>query len=588
MGLFQVNKPKSAAKIIIPSGDQLNGLVMDTLAEIARIVGITLGPGGRQVLLERPEMNMKPIITKDGVTVINNLGFQDSVKQLILESVRDAAGRTASEAGDGTTTATILSYAIAKHLGDAISDKSRMSPQSIVREMQSLMSFIEKRIDKYKTLINGEDDNYQNLLLKVAALSANGDAALAEVVVDGFNKVGDEGNLTIVEIPSGTSRYHVEKIRGYTIERGYEESCKNLAPLFLNDKTGTLVIANEPMFILYDGVLSDFSQIFPTMNNLAEVMKRLGKAGTLVIVAHAFSDTLIGDLQLNWSDPRSHLKIFPMVSQSNAIRGSESDFLFDLQAYIGSPVYNPVTRPLIDATAEEILTSSRATYFECGRFRSSVMVNEDEFAIQVRVDELKGRLEKPESDYERRELQVRLGKLTSGIARLSIYAPTAGDTREKRDRADDAWCAIRGAIRHGVLPGGGFTLVKLSGDLASHASSTKDLVTRAAANILSDALLEPVKKLYSNYGYNVDKVDQAVTALLTSNDKTFDIMTQRWVPKSDLLDSLPACLEAIRNSVSIASLLGTLGGVVSFYRDQDADSKEQQFARRFEQAAGEQ
>lgn len=584
MGLFQVNKPKSAAKIMIPGGADLGKTVLDTLEHISNMVGITLGPGGRQVLIERPEMNMKPIITKDGVTVIKNLGFKDSVRQLILESVRDAAGRTASEAGDGTTTATILSYAVANHLSRAIADSSRMSPQLIVREMQALIPFVEKRVAKYKLEVTGEF--YKDRLQKVATLSANGDQALAAAVIDAFDTVGEEGNMTIVEV-DGNSKYEVEKIDGYSVDLGYEDSCKNLAPLFVNDKTGTLVIAQNPMFILFDGVITDISQIFESVNKLSEYVGKNRHDKTVILVAHGFSDTVIGDLQVNWSHPQTVLKIFPLRAPANAIQNSASDFLYDLQAYIGSPVFNPITRPLIDMDPSEIATSSRATFFECGRFRSSIMVREDEFAIQVRVDELKRRLEKPESEYEQRELEVRVGKLTSGIARLKIYGPSAGETREKRDRADDAWCAIRGAINHGVLPGGGFTLVKLSADLMTKASRSKSVASKVAATILGEALLEPVRKLYRNYGDSEVKIEKVLQDLLKSADKTFDIMEQKWVSTADLLDSLPAVMEAIRNSISIASLLGTLGGIVSFQRDEDTDSQEQQFARRFERAIGE-
>jgi chaperonin GroEL len=584
MGLFQVNKPKSAAKIMIPSSKKLGVTVLDTLEHIAQMVGATLGPGGKQILIERPEMNMKPIVTKDGVTVIKNLGYKDSVQQLILESVRDAAGRTASEAGDGTTTATILSYAVASHLNYAIQDTSRMSPQRIVREMQALVPFIEQRIVKYKMDVTGE--HYQDTLHRVATLSANGDRALAAAVIEAYDTVGEEGNMTIVEI-EGKSKYEVERIDGYSVDIGYEDSCKNLAPLFLNDKTGSLVVVQNPMFILFDGVITDISQVFEALNRLSEYVGQNRHDKTVILVAHGFSDPVIGDLQVNWSHPQTILKVFPLRTPENAIKNSQSDFLYDLQAYTGAPVYNPVTRPLIDLNAEEVATSSRATFFECGRFRSSIMVNEDEFAIQVRVDELKRRLENPESEYEQRDLEVRLGKLTSGIARLKICGPSAGETREKRDRADDAWCAIRGAIKHGVLPGGGFTLVKLSADLAAHSSRARTAAGKAAAGILSDALLEPVKTLYRNYGYTDKQIDHALMDLLSSSDQTFDIMEQRWVNISELLDSVPACLEAIRNSISIASLLGTLGGIISFQRDQDTDFQEQQFARRFERAIGE-
>lgn len=219
MGLFQSSKPKSAGKIMLSSKDQLNTLVLETLTHMASMAGSTLGPGGRQVLIERPEMGMKPIITKDGVTVIKNLGYADSVKQLILESARDAALRTASEAGDGTTTATILSSAIADYTYEASKNNPKMSPQRIVRELQNMVPYIKEKIKTFS--IFADSDNYTEVLKSVAALSANSDSELADSVIEAFDTVGEEGNLTIVEA-TGPSKYEVERISGYTVDQGYE------------------------------------------------------------------------------------------------------------------------------------------------------------------------------------------------------------------------------------------------------------------------------------------------------------------------------------------------------------------------------
>src|SRR5271157_4238132 len=207
MSLFQVSKPKSAAKIMVPPGKGLEDEVLETLAHMASEVGVTLGPGGKQVLIERPEMNMKPIITKDGVTVAKSLGYDSAIKQLILESARDAALRTASEAGDGTTTATILSSSIATSTAAVVRANSKLSPQKIVRELQALVPGIVEKIEQYK--IKLDNKNYDSVLLRVATLSANGDVDLAKAVIEGFNMVGEEGNMTIVE-SNGESKYKVE------------------------------------------------------------------------------------------------------------------------------------------------------------------------------------------------------------------------------------------------------------------------------------------------------------------------------------------------------------------------------------------
>lgn len=584
MGLFQVSKPKSAPKRMIPGSKELQEIVLTTLAHVAEMVGQTLGPGGNAVLIERGEMNMRPIITKDGVTVMKSLGFRDPVRQLILESARDAALRTASEAGDGTTTASILSESIARMTAQR-ADQDRYSPQQLVREMQALVPLLNKRVDGYKLPVTGEA--YADTLLKVASLSANGDHDLAAAVVEALDTVGEEGNMTIVEV-EGPSRYAVSKIKGYTVDSGYEESCKSLASAFVNDRSGTLVTLTNPTFLMFDGVVTDTMQVLDALNKLVGYMDEVKRHDRgVVLVAHGFADTVVGDLQVNWSDARSTVKVYPMITPKSAIRGAESQFLYDLQAYTGCPVYNPISRPLRDLDPSHVVGRSRATFFEAGRFRSSVIADEDEFAIEVRLGELKQAREKAESQYEARELDVRIGKLTSGIARLEIYGLSAGETREKRDRADDAWCAVRGAIRAGTLPGGGYVLVRLSADLTVESAKRKG-AAKQAAEILAAALLQPVRSLYRNYGYKDPvAVEERISELLRRDGETYDLLRQEWVPKDQLLDSAPAVTEAIANSLSIASLLGTLGGVVAFDRDSDADLAEQQFARRFERATGE-
>lgn len=585
MSMFQVNKPKSAAKIMVPSGDQLTDTIMDTLDEMSRMAGETLGPGGKQVLLERQEINMKPIVTKDGVTVIKHLGFDSPVKQLILEAARDAAIRTANEAGDGTTTATVLSSAICRATVGVVRANPKISPQRIVREMQRIVPDLMKKIDSYKIDVTGE--NYELTLLKVATLSANGDNELAAKIVEGNDLVGDEGDMTIVEM-TGQSKYVIEKIHGYTVERGYEESARTFAQGFINDKSGTMVVLDKPVFILYDGVINDFMQVYDAMQKLHQAMdQKKIQDKNVVLVAHGFSDIVLADFHTNWNHSKSALKIFPLMTPEKAIQNWRTNFLFDLQAYTGTPVFNPADKPIIDMDADGLIEANRVEKFECSRFKTMIFAEEDEAAVSIRVEELREYKKNPESDYEANDLNVRIGKLNSGIVRLNIYGLSGAETREKRDRAEDAWMAIKGAIKHGAVPGGGYVLIKLAAFLQTTAQLIQSTARHHAVKILGESLLEPVRLLYRNYGYNPADIESQLVAMLANEKETFDISEEVWVPKEDLLDSLPAVSEAIRNSVSIASLLGTMGGIVAFKRDWQTDKDEEKFVRNFESAIGE-
>lgn len=570
---------------MLPSSLELENAVVTTLAHIAEMVGATLGPGGRHVLIERQEMGMKPIVSKDGVTVFKHLGYQSASRQLILEAARDAATRTASEAGDGTTTATILSSAIASATADVVKANPRVSPQRIVREMEALVPAIMKKIDSYKLYVDSE--NYASVLLKVATLSANGDNELASAVIEALDTVGEEGNMTIVE-SSGNSRYSIERIHGYTVELGYEESCRNFGSGFINDKSGTQVNLEAPVFILFDGVVNDIMQVFPALQALGGQFEKTARVNRgIVLVAHGFSDSFLGDLSFNWNSPQSTAKVFPLLTPQSAIHNARTNFLYDLQAYVGVPVFNPTDRPVSDLDPEKMTDNCRAISFECNRFRSSIFAKEDIDAIQLRVDELKEHLKAPESEYEAKDLQVRIGKLTSGIARLNISAPSSSETREKRDRAEDAWMAIKGASKHGALPGGGYVLVQLSADLFNAEKELQVSPKKLALLILATSLLKPVEVLYRNYGYSDEETKSQIVKLLNSDNQTFDISEQKWVDKFDILDSGPAVIEAIRNSISIASLLGTVGGIIAFKRDTEEDRKEADLVRKFETAIGE-
>lgn len=588
MSLFQTSKPKSAAKLMMPSSDNLKKIIIDTLNHMSEMAGITLGPGGRTVIIDRPELNMKPIITKDGVTVIKNLGYDNPVQQLILEAARDAAIRTGNEAGDGTTTSTILSSAICESTSNVVKQNPKLSPQRIVREMQKIVPIILDKINEYKIDITG--DNYDETLLKVASLSANGDNELAATIIEGLSLVGDEGDMTIVEVNSGgPSRNEVKRINGYTVDRGYEESTRGLSTGFLNDKSGTMVVLNSPVFILFDGVINDMNQIFDALQKLNGAMDNAKvQDRNVVIVSHGFSDMALGDLHTNWNHPKASMKVFPLVTPEKAIMNWRTNFLYDLQAYTGTTVFNPVDKPVVDMNPDALIASSRVKQFECSRFKAMVFAQEDTDAIQIRVDELKEQRNNPESDYELNDLNVRIGKLTSGIVRLSIFGPSAGETREKRDRAEDAWMAIKGAIKLGAVPGGGYVLVRL----AAHLQATASLIhtpsaRRYAIEILGEAFIKPVRLLYKNYGYNDLDIDRHIGEMLRLDDQTFDISEEKWVPKFDLLDSMPAVSEAIRNSISIASMLGTLGGIVAFKRDYQTDKDEERLVRQFESAIGE-
>lgn len=565
--MYQASKPKSVGKIALPNSPSLSNRVLETLRKTARIVGDTLGPFGRQILIEHQDSNGKPFATKDGVTVFKNIGYEDSIEQVVLEAARDAVVRTAQEAGDGTTTATILSYAIAKYTTEYAKKNKNFPPQRIVRSINAMIPLLETFIKENSYKVGAK--NYQEILKKVATLSANGDVKMAELIMEAFDLVGEAGNITISE-DYGLPGYEVQKFDGFTVEKGYEESCQNFYSAFVNDQANSRVFLEKPIYILFDGnVIEPNSILFPINLIGANYETNPDTAPKhIIVVAHSFSKNVLAWMAHNFI--HGAVKIFPLLTSQTVIQNSQGQLLHDISAFTGATVWNPLARPIQQASFEE-LCKGTSEAFESTRYRSTVIGLPDPSSVELRVDELKSLMGKAESVRDRLELEVRIAKLTCGIAKVKVIGPSQIEIREKKDRAEDAWCAIRSASKYGALPGGCWTLIHMSKMLRSMMKDVPNQDQAVACEILSNAFLEPVDVLYSNAGYPTNKIEEMVHKMMENPEQTFDLQNDKWVAKSEVLDSSAAVLEAVRNSISISTLLGTLGGVVVFKRDRGMD-----------------
>ncbi len=586
---MEYQKVKSVAKQVTPKSPRLSRSILDTMKTVSDIVGATLGPGGQQVLIERFEHAMPPMVTKDGVTVFRSLGFTDAAQHCIMEAARDAAVRTASEAGDGTTTATVLAESIVRLTNEFCERNRSARPQKVVRRLEAAFrdvidpvilgtpytdeGGIQRRRDDGLTIrVDSTTEEGAKLLRNVAKISANGDEELADAVMECFKIVGDEGNVTISEV-SGPSSYEVEAIDGYPIPMGYEESCAKFYPKFINSAGDQMTRMESPVFVLYHGVLTDVATAYTLLSKVGDQFELLIRGEqteyrhhNVVFVAVGFSEQVLGTFAAGFQDPRS-IKIFPLTIPKSPMRNFQTQFLEDLSAITGATIFNPLDRPLDVGELEDL--GPGTTSFECGRFRSAIIGRATgepwETNLLDQISVVEAQLAKPESDLDKLLLQERLGKLTGGIAKLRVIGASNGELKEKRDRAEDAVCAVRGAIKHGCLPGGGWVLLKVISLLDS-----TDPVMR---EVLKPALMEPVFRLLFNCGMNESEaarvIDPILQAMKEGRVLVYDAMEDKHGDPVDLgvLDSTPAVLEAIRNSISIAALLGTLGGTVVFSRD---------------------
>lgn len=578
---FNYRKVKSAAKIIKTKGPELEKIVLDTMKTIADIVGGTLGPGGQPVLIERQEQDLPPIVTKDGVTVFRHLGFTDATAQVILENVRDGSARTASEAGDGTTTTAILSEAIVRLTHKFCKEHPKMSPQRVVRRLMNMFqNVLEPEIKRMSVKSNFATDEGRKMLHSVAKVSANGDTALADAVIKCFDLVGDGGNVTLTEF-SGHTGYEVETIEGYPLPGvGFEDSCGKYQSKFINDQQRQRVFLEKPVFVVYHGQIRDIQCTVNLMEKIAQAWESRGFSHNVVLVATGFSETVIAQLAFNFAQGGT-INVLPLVVQPSPVPGGQLGVLEDICAFTGASLLDQLHAPI--ETADIDCLGTFAKEFEMTRFRSTIFSKDGEVQEdgsvgdppntllvldQVsRIDSLKA---DAASELDKSFFEERVGKLTGGIARLKIIGSSSGEMRERRDRAEDAVCAVRGAIAHGVLPGGGWALLRLFKKLRQEHNDP------IIEHVLCPALLAPVARLLGNIGYQ-DERNEIIEQLIRGTDNTvFDALDGKFVDafEAGLLDSTPAVLEALRSSTSVSSLVGTLGGTVVYPRDNVLEQQE--------------
>lgn len=556
-------KPHAAAKNMLVDDDQLETKVLSTMKTIADLVGVTLGPSGKPVLIERQDYGLSHILTKDGVTVFRNIGFKDTSQQVIMETARDAAVKTASSAGDGTTTATVLAEAIVRYTNKYCKANPKVSPRKVVRKLENVLNdFILPKIKEWSIRV---DDK---ILHSVAKLSANGDTELADAVMKAFEYVGDDGNISLIEM-SGPSHYEVEALKGYPINMGYEESCGRYFQLFLNDRANNRCFMEKPVFVLYYGAITEIQTCQLLMEKIGQAWEMEKFNHNVVLVATAFSETVLATLMNNFAHTGT-INVFPLVAPKSTLINGQMHFLHDLSAVTSAKVFDPITSPL--DTAELTDLGYGIDSFEVTRYRSTILGLSDEDLVIARADELKHAIENAESTYDRSLLEERLGKLTGGVAKLKVIGASSGELREKRDRAEDAIFAVRGAKKFGALPGGCYTLVRLAMEV--------DISDPIIYEVLVPSLMAPIEKLLDNCGLSDDEQVEVIRALKYHTSRNvcmvYDAFKDAFVDpiEGGILDSTPAVSEALRNSVSIASLLGTLGGTICFQRDMDLERSE--------------
>lgn len=554
-------KAKTAPKMFETDNKKLKHIVLRTMKRISDIVGSSLGPGGKVTLIESDYPGIPNKITKDGVTIFKSLGESDPYAHLVIETARDVAQRTATEAGDGTTTATVLSYAIIANLFAFCEKNPKYSPQKAARRIEKVTREILVPYIRSRSTMVTEDNKH--LLKMVAKVSANGDEEMASAVIDAFEQIGygDASHVTIREL-SGPHGYKVERIDGFPIPMGYEESIGKLHTAFINDQANQRCFMEKPLFLLFDGQINDLVMFLPLLDSMGKKYVEEGSSDykNLVIVAHGFSENVLTQLAFNFSNPNT-MNVLPMITPMSQFLNSQLHFLNDLSAFTGSKVFG-LKDQISTATLQDL--GGGMDSYECYRFRSTVIGDPDPVNVEVRAADLTKMMANSESQAEKLWVQERLGKITNGIAKLTIFGGSNGELKEKVDRAEDGVCSVRSAITHGALPGG----CRLSIDMASKLASELE-VGDPAREVLMPSLLSLPQKLLDNAGYSQDEINEVLTKLYQNTELVYDVENQVYGKAEDLglFDATKAVEESLSNAVSIANVLGTMGGIVAHPRD---------------------
>jgi chaperonin GroEL len=576
-----VKKVKTPAKMYCSNPEQLQRITSITMDEISSIVGSSYGPGGKTTLIESDYPGIPNKNTKDGVTIFRSLGSSDPYKHLIIEQTRDAAQRTASEAGDGTTATTIVSATMVKSLFRYCEANRKESPQRATRVMNKIIK--NQLIPKVEEQSITIDVDNQHLLKKVAQVSANGDEEMAEAVITAFDMVGfgESSHVTIQEL-SGPGGYEVELIEGLPIAIGFEESIGKFHTGFINDKANQRCKLDKPLFLMFDGIINDLISFLPLIEELGNKFITEGDSdySNLVLVSHGFSESVLTNLAFNFANP-STLNVVPMVTPMTNIKNSRLEFLYDLSAFTGAKIFD-MTNQVSKATINDL--GAGMDSFEYYRFRTTIVGEPSDIDIDERAEELEIQLKNVASIAEKLDLEERLGKLTNGIAKLKIFGASNGELKERHDRCEDAVCAVRSTIKHGALPGGCRVLTNLALLLeGSYEEDHRDY--NLVQQVLIPSLMEPLRKLLDNAGYTTGEIEKIIIDYFQSPDKVYDIENMEFGTPEELgiFDATMAVTQTLENSVSIASVMGNLGGIICSPRDSQLEmqawKEEQDFNR---------
>jgi len=502
---------------------------VDTLADAVKV---TLGPKGRNVILEKTFGS--PTITKDGVTVAKEIELEDKFENMGAQMVKEVASKTSDVAGDGTTTATVLAQAIYREGSKLVA--SGMNPMALKRGIDKAVEVAVEELQKISKPTKDQEE-----IARVGTISANNDATIGNIIAEAMNKVGKEGVITVEEAKGMETT--LEVVEGMQFDRGY------LSPYFVTDPEKMEVVLSEPYILLHEKKISSMKDMIPILEQVA----RSGKP--LLIIAEDVEGEALATLVVN------------------KLRGT-------LQcAAVKAPGFGDRRKAMLQDIA--ILTGGRVISEDLGLKLENVTLNDLGTAKTVRVDkdnttivdgggsrqdlearvkQIRVQIEETTSDYDREKLQERLAKLIGGVAVINVGAATETEMKEKKARVEDALNATRAAVEEGVVPGGGVALLRA---LKAVAKLELEGEEQAGVKLVIRALEEPVRQIANNAGEEGSVVVEKVKAGKGAFGYNAETGEYEDLMKAGIIDPTKVTRFALQNAASVAGLLLTTEAMVA-------------------------
>ena len=500
--------------------------------QLADAVKVTMGPRGRNVLIQKSFGS--PIITKDGVTVAREIELKDSLENMGAQLVKEVASNTNDEAGDGTTTATILAHSIFKEGLRNVT--AGANPVQLKRGMDKAC---EQILTELKAISRPVAD--KNDIAQVATISANSDTAIGDMISEAMEKVGKDGVITVEEAKGISDELDV--VEGMQFDRGY------LSPYFATNVEKMIAELENPYVLLCDKKISSLKEILPVLEAVNQTQR------PMLIIAEDLEGEALSTLVVNRL--RGSLNIAAVKAPGFGDR--RKAMLEDLAILTGAKVISEeMGMKLESTTIEDLGTASKIVIDKDNTTIVNGAGSAD--AVNARVGQIKNELETTTSDYDKEKLQERLAKLSGGVAVIKVGAPTETEMKEKKDRVDDALSATRAAVEEGIVIGGGAALIKAAAAVEIELEGDEQI----GAEIIIRAIEAPLKQIAINAGYDAGVVANEVR---NSNDSTYGFDAAKGIYvnmfEAGIVDPTKVERVAMQNAVSVASLLLTTEATIT-------------------------